>query len=81
MFKLNNKNTRATSRFGVFIANFEHISQLFLMFLLLTLNKQMVARMSEPGTCLVLENLLSLFDFMERSYQVFYFLVFLIVNS
>ena len=32
-----NKNTRR--RFGVFIVNFEHISHLFLVFLLLTLNK------------------------------------------
>ena len=32
-----NKNTRR--RFGVFIVNFEHTSHLFLVFLLLTLNK------------------------------------------
>ena len=37
MFKVNNKNTRTTS---VFIVNTEHISQLFLVFPLLTLNKQ-----------------------------------------
>ena len=30
-------------RSGVFIVNFEHISHLFLVFLLLTLNKQMLA--------------------------------------
>ena len=47
MFKINNKNTlfwycsgivRHCS--GIFIANFEHISHLFGVFLLLTLNKQ-----------------------------------------
>ena len=40
MFKVNNKNTRTTSRrrSGVFIVNFEHISHLFLVFLLLTVN-------------------------------------------
>ena len=36
MFKVNNKDTKTTS--GVFIVNFEHISQLFLAFLLFTLN-------------------------------------------
>ena len=36
----NNKNTRTTSRRSVvFIVNFEHISHLFLVFLLLTLHK------------------------------------------
>ena len=35
MFKVNNKRRRS----GVFIVDFEHISQLFLVFLLLTLNK------------------------------------------
>ena len=41
MFKVNNKDTSTTSwrRSGVFILNFEHISHLFLVFLLLTLNK------------------------------------------
>ena len=41
MFKVDNKNNneRQWSRVGVFIANFEHISHLFLVFLLLTLNK------------------------------------------
>ena len=36
MFKVNNRNTRTKS--GVFIVNFEHISHLALMVLLLTLN-------------------------------------------
>ena len=45
MFKGNNKSTRMTSmtsrrRSGVFI---EHIPHLFLVFLLLTLNKKMLA--------------------------------------
>ena len=39
MFKVNNKDTRATlRRYGVFIVNFEHISHFVLVFLLLTLN-------------------------------------------
>ena len=44
MFKVKNKNTRTThrSRSGVFI-NFKHISHFFLVFLLMTLNKQMFA--------------------------------------
>ena len=35
MFKVNNKNIRTTP--GVFIVNFEHISHLIVVFLLLTL--------------------------------------------
>ena len=42
-FKVNNKNTRKKGkicrRSGVFIVNFEHVLHLFLVFLLLTLNK------------------------------------------
>ena len=50
LFKVNNRNTRKTCEIwlkltikqqndiGVFIVNFEHISHLFLLFLLLTLN-------------------------------------------
>ena len=39
MFKVNNKDTRMTPRrSGIFIVNFEHISHLVLVFLLLTLN-------------------------------------------
>ena len=37
MFKMNNKDTRTTP--SVFNANFEHILQLFLVILLLTLNR------------------------------------------
>ena len=40
MFKINNKDRR---RSGVFIVNFEHISYLILVFLLLTLNMQLPA--------------------------------------
>ena len=42
MFKVNNKNTRMRSitSFWSLIVNFEHISDLFLVFLLLTLKKQ-----------------------------------------
>ena len=45
MFKVYNKNTGTTSirRSGVFIVNFEHISHLFLVFLLLILNKSILA--------------------------------------
>ena len=39
MFKVNNRNTRARRRSGIFIVNFEHISHLVLVFLLLTLNR------------------------------------------
>ena len=37
MFKVNNKDAKRRS--GVFIVNFEHISHLVLVFLLLTLSK------------------------------------------
>ena len=40
-----NKAERHWRRSGVFIVNFEHISHLFLVFLLLTLNMQMPARL------------------------------------
>ena len=45
MFTVNNKDTRTTTmrRSGVFIVNFEHVSPLVLMFLLLTLSKLMPA--------------------------------------
>ena len=57
MVKVNNKNTRTTCVFlvfglnigkygrrsGVFMINFEHISQFFLVFKSLTLKKQMLA--------------------------------------
>ena len=45
MFRVNNKDTRTTPmrRSGVFIVNFEHVSPLVLMFLLLTLSKLMPA--------------------------------------
>ena len=42
MFKVNNKNTGVDCdwrRSGVFIVTFEHISHLFLVFLLLNVNK------------------------------------------
>ena len=39
MFKVNKKDTTAQST-GVFIVNFEHIPQLVLVFLLLTLSRQ-----------------------------------------
>ena len=42
LFKHSKRNTRKTCdvrRFGVFIVNFEHISHLFLVFLLFSLNK------------------------------------------
>ena len=43
MFKVNNKNNRTTSLTGVFVVKFEYISNLFLMLLVLTLNKYMLA--------------------------------------
>ena len=42
MFKINNKDIRKTSRrSGVFIVNLEHISNLFLVFLLFNLDREM----------------------------------------
>ena len=38
-------------RSGVFTVNFEHISHLFLRFLLLTLNKEMLAEKFDRETC------------------------------
>ena len=48
MFKVNNKNTRRR-RSGVFFVNFEHISHLFLVFLFLTLQKQMLVGKGVKG--------------------------------
>ena len=44
MFKVNSKDPRTASlmSFWFFIVNFEHISHLFLVFLFLSLNKEMV---------------------------------------
>ena len=39
LLKVNNRNTRRWRRSGDFIVNFEHISNLVLVFLLLTLNR------------------------------------------
>ena len=45
MFKINIKETgtRSWRHSGVFVVNFKHISHLFLVFLLLTLNMQLPA--------------------------------------
>ena len=43
MLKVNNGNTKTWRRSGVFIVNFEHISHLVLVFVLLTLSRQMPA--------------------------------------
>ena len=43
MSRVNNKNTRTTLRSDIFIVNSEQILHLFLVFLLLTLSKQMLA--------------------------------------
>ena len=48
MFKVNNKDTRTTPSllfdiFGIFIVNFEHISHLVPVLLLLTLSRWMLA--------------------------------------
>ena len=65
LFKVNNRNTRKKCeicskltiktperrRSGVFIVNFEHISHLFLVFLLLTLNKKMLAKNDVGHQC------------------------------
>ena len=41
MFKVNNKDIRKTP--GIFVVNFEHISYIVLVFLLITLSRQMPA--------------------------------------
>ena len=41
MFKVNNKDTWRRS--GIFIVNFEHISHLLIVFILLTLNMKLLA--------------------------------------
>ena len=53
MLKFNYKNTRTMSltRSGVFIVNFEHISPLFLIFLMLTLNKYMLVEILKVKFC------------------------------
>ena len=57
MFKVNNKDTRTVNECSyVFIVNFEHISQLFLVFLLLTLKRQMFAQICSIGSKHKLEN-------------------------
>ena len=43
MFKVNNKNTSFWCHSVVCTVNFEHISYLFLVFQLLTLNKELLA--------------------------------------
>ena len=43
MFKMNNTDTRKTSRFCIFISNFEHISHFFLVFQLMILNIYLLA--------------------------------------
>ena len=45
MFQANNKDTKITSLTlnNAFIVNFEHISHILLLFLLLTLNRQILA--------------------------------------
>ena len=48
MFNVNNKDTRTTlitRHSGVFIINFEHISHLVLVFLLLTLSRKTLAEL------------------------------------
>ena len=50
LLNVNYKNTRKRCEIcsGVFIENFEHISHLFLVFLLLTLSKQLFAGIDIP---------------------------------
>ena len=48
MLKINNKTPERRRRTGVFIMNFEHISHLFLVFLLLNSNRCLMG-MSEKN--------------------------------
>ena len=61
MFEVNNKYTRT----NIFIVNFDHISYLFLMFLLLTLNKQMLIGNKSKKLNLE-EDISDLYHFMQR---------------
>ena len=54
MFKIKNTVTRTWRRFGVFIVDFEHISHLVLVFLLLTLSKRMPAWYPARATAQIL---------------------------
>ena len=53
MFKVNNKDivNNVRRRSGVFIVNFEHISHLALVFVLLPLSKKMPAGISSLPAC------------------------------
>ena len=57
MFKVDNKTSERHQCYcsGVFIVDLEHMSNLFLMFLLLTLNKYMLASLSVIGTTVLNE--------------------------
>ena len=55
MFKINNKDIRTTP--FVIIVNFEYISHLVLLFLLLTLNMQIPARLAFTCTKSTIETL------------------------
>ena len=66
MFKVNNRNTRARCeicsklihRSGVIIVNFEHISHLVLVFLLLTLNMKLPVEVRGKAIIFWFSNLL-----------------------
>ena len=52
MLKKETPKRRHLRRSGVFIVNFEHISRLFLNFILLTLNKKMLAGQFHKILCI-----------------------------
>ena len=59
----NNKNQPSLTSFLFFIVNFEHIPHLFLVFLLLTLNKEMFVGLGNYLPKVVVAGLDSVMDF------------------
>ena len=72
MFKVNNKVVQ-WRRSGIFIVNFEHISHLALVFLLLTLSKQMPAGLKQllKSLTFVLDIEQIAFSFQHVAFQTF----------
>ena len=88
MFKLNNKNTRTTSMtsFQCFYVNFEYISHLFVVFLLLNLSKENVCQARShlhPFTCFLLKLLKSCFirlDYIFPKQHIFRLFIHYLLN-
>ena len=72
MFKVKNTDTRTSRWFRsvVFIVNFEHMSHLFLVFLLLTLNRHLFASQREKDTKLSSNLVQTLFKRSKRMFNL-----------